>query len=171
MFDLTALSSSLERDDKLIERRKELEAEGFDPKKKVTELGKHLTAAGKTMEPVYKALGELNEYRVVNGLPPLLASAPAVEEIKKHLERVLGWFPEGASGEKLADAIGVYGITALSISDLWREKGQCVIKRVGKQQNTKYLPATEADLEDIAKAVLADELEREAAKKAKASKK
>ena len=121
---------------------------------------------------MYEPLGELNEYRAAFRMPIIvMGSTPSFEEVQKQLTRVFSWFPMGASGETLADAICIYGITSARIGELFKTPGQTFIKKEGKKGDTLYFPADPEDAKAIADRQAQDEADSKAEKAKREAKK
>jgi len=172
MFTIDTLTADNDIAAKLIEKQKQYEADGFDPKKVGARLTAAIGKANTAVEAMYEPLGELNEYRAAFRMPIIvMGSAPPAKEVEKQLNRVFPWFPMGASGETLADAICIYGITSTRIGELFKTPGQTVIKKEGKKGDTLYFPAGPEDADNIAKRQVQDEVDSKAEKAKRDAKK
>jgi len=153
--------------------REKYQRDKFDPKAKLEEVEAAYEKVEKALKGFYTPLGELNTYHAAlgNEAAMILSCIPSREHLEKELARVFPWFPFGASGEKLAAAIGEYGIDSKAISDLFMEPGQTVLLRKGELAETRYFPAGPDDAEAIAKAQAEVESAREAYKAKREAKK
>jgi hypothetical protein len=79
-------------------------------------------------------------------------SAISEEDLIAKVTAVMSRFPNGANGKQIADAIGLYGVTSESISNLYKKENQTVLRKTGKGLQTLYFLATASDLEAINKA-------------------